>query len=34
MAGMFEQRPEVFLELYVELELWKQYVATLPQEQE
>lgn len=34
MAGMFEQRPGVFLELYVELELWKQYVATLSREQE
>ena len=33
MAGMFEQRPAVFLELYVELELWKKYVATLPHEE-
>lgn len=30
MAGMFEQRPAVFLELYVELELWKKYVETVP----
>lgn len=34
MAGMFELRPAVFLELYVELELWKKFVATLPREQE
>jgi hypothetical protein len=34
MAGLFEQRPAVFLELYVELELWKQYVATLPREKD
>lgn len=34
LAGMFEQRPAVFLELYVELELWKKYVATLPREPE
>ena len=34
LAGMFEQRPAVFLELYVELELWKRYVATLPREKE
>ncbi len=30
MAGMHALRPGRFLELYVELELWKQYVATLP----
>jgi uncharacterized protein (TIGR03663 family) len=30
MAGLTELRPRVFLELYVELELWKKYVATLP----
>lgn len=30
MAGLTELRPGVFLELYVELELWKRYVATLP----
>ena len=30
MAGLSEMRPGVFLELYVELELWKKYVATLP----
>jgi hypothetical protein len=30
MAGLTELRPGKFLELYVELELWKKYVATLP----
>ncbi len=30
MAGYTELRPQRFLELYVELELWKKYVATLP----
>ncbi len=34
MAGMTELRPQVFVELYVELELWKQFVATLPREQD
>lgn len=34
MAGMTELRPKVFLELYVELELWTKYVATLPREEE
>jgi uncharacterized protein (TIGR03663 family) len=34
MAGLFELRPAVFLELYVELELWKKYVETLPRETE
>lgn len=32
MVGMSELRPKVFLELYVELELWKKYVETLPRE--
>jgi uncharacterized protein (TIGR03663 family) len=32
MAGISELRPKVFLELYVELGLWKKYVATLPRE--
>ena len=32
MAGLTELRPRQFLELYVELELWKQYVETLPPE--
>lgn len=30
MAGIYALRPGKFFELYVELELWKQYVATLP----
>lgn len=30
MAGIFSMRPGKFFELYVELELWKKYVATLP----
>jgi uncharacterized protein (TIGR03663 family) len=30
MAGLTEQRPGKFFELYVELELWKKYVASLP----
>lgn len=34
MAGMNELRPGVFLELYVELELWKKFVETLPPEPE
>lgn len=32
MVGFFEARPGVFFELYVELELWKRYVATLPRD--
>ncbi len=32
MAGLFELRPEKFFELYVELDLWRKYVATLPRE--
>ncbi len=30
MVGYTEMRPEVFLEMYVEMELWKKYVASLP----
>lgn len=30
MAGIYALRPGKFFELYVELELWKKYVATLP----
>lgn len=30
MVGYSEFRPQKFFELYVELELWKKYVATLP----
>ena len=32
MAGLTEMRPRQFFELYVELELWKKYVETLPPE--
>lgn len=34
MAGYTELRPQKFLELYVELELWKKYVATLPRDRD
>ena len=34
MTGLYELRPGVFLELYVETELWKQVVETLPRELE
>jgi predicted membrane-bound mannosyltransferase len=30
MAGYFQLRPEVFLELYVEINLWKEYVMSRP----
>jgi len=30
MAGIYALRPGKFFELYVELELWKEFVATLP----
>jgi len=30
MVGYTELRPQIFLEMYVELELWKKYVASLP----
>jgi len=32
MTGYYELRPNVFLELYVEIELWKKFVATLPRD--
>lgn len=32
MTGISELRPGTFLEVYVELELWKKYVETLPRE--
>lgn len=32
MTGISELRPGTFLEMYVELELWKKYVKTLPRE--
>src|SRR5262249_13900768 len=34
MVGFTELRPGKFFELYVELELWKKYVDTLPRPQE
>lgn len=34
MAGISELRPGKFFELYVELELWKKYVETLPRDRE
>jgi len=34
MAGISELRPGSYFELYVELELWKQYVATLPRDRD
>jgi len=34
MAGLTELRPGRFFELYVELELWKNYVDTLPRTQD
>ena len=34
MVGLTELRPGKFFELYVELELWKKYVESLPRERE
>ena len=34
MVGLFELRPGVFFELYVEFDLWREYVARLPRERE
>lgn len=34
MAGIFQLRPQVFLELYVEINLWREYVKTLPPERD
>jgi hypothetical protein len=34
MTGLYELRPGVFLELYVETELWKRVVETLPRQTE
>ncbi|MBM3845775.1 MAG: TIGR03663 family protein [Verrucomicrobia bacterium] len=34
MVGLSELRPAQYFELYVELELWKKYVETLPREAE
>jgi uncharacterized protein (TIGR03663 family) len=33
-AGYYEHRPKVFFELFVELELWKRYVETLPRDRD
>jgi hypothetical protein len=30
MVGYFELRPQVFLELYVDLDLWRAYLAKNP----
>ncbi|MCZ7641057.1 MAG: hypothetical protein M5U12_36385 [Verrucomicrobia bacterium] len=29
-AGYYEHRPRVFFELFVELELWKRYLDSIP----
>ncbi|MBI4327098.1 MAG: TIGR03663 family protein [Chloroflexi bacterium] len=34
MVGLFELRPQVFFELYVQFDLWRQYVERLPRERE
>jgi uncharacterized protein (TIGR03663 family) len=34
MAGYFQLRPNVFLELYVNIDLWSAYVKTLPPEKD
>jgi uncharacterized protein (TIGR03663 family) len=34
MAGYFQLRPQVFLELYVEINLWRDYVNSLPPEKD
>jgi uncharacterized protein (TIGR03663 family) len=34
MAGYFQLRPQVFLELYVEINLWRAYIQSLPPKQE
>jgi uncharacterized protein (TIGR03663 family) len=34
MVGYHELRPQIFLEMYVELELWRKYVATLAPEKD
>ena len=33
-VGYYEHRPKVFFEMFVELELWKRYVATLPRDRD
>jgi hypothetical protein len=34
MAGYFQLRPQVFFELYVDINLWRDYVKTLPPEKD
>ena len=34
MAGYFQLRPQVFFELYVEINLWREYVNTLAPEKD
>ncbi len=34
MAGYFQLRPQVFFELYVEINLWREYVKSLPPEKD
>ncbi|PYL01541.1 MAG: hypothetical protein DME19_01305 [Verrucomicrobia bacterium] len=34
MAGYFQLRPQVFFELYVEVNLWREYVKSLPPEKD
>jgi len=34
MVGIFQLRPQVFLELYVQIDLWRAYLATKPSEPE
>ncbi|MBU6402679.1 MAG: hypothetical protein KGS61_20350, partial [Verrucomicrobia bacterium] len=34
MAGYFQLRPRVFLELYVAVDLWRAYVQTLPRRED
>ncbi|HKS36695.1 MAG TPA: flippase activity-associated protein Agl23, partial [Verrucomicrobiae bacterium] len=34
MAGYFQLRPQVFLELYVEIDLWRAYIQSLPPKQD
>jgi hypothetical protein len=34
MVGLFQHRPNVFFELYVELELWKRYLETRPRQRD
>jgi uncharacterized protein (TIGR03663 family) len=34
MAGFFELRPNVFFELYVSIDLWAEYIKTLPKEKD